>query len=85
MNAYQFNNGVIRADRRFGMLRRNEVLNADDDGVLGRCHVEPDHVGGFGDERGIVALAPGFAPGEVDLLRAQKTPDSTFQCSPNNK
>src|ERR1700732_1052347 len=56
-------------------LDRGLLVNADDDGVLGRCHVEPDHVGGFGDERGIVALAPGFAPGEVDLLRAQETPD----------
>ena len=56
-------------------LDRGLLVNADDDGVLGRCHVEPDHVGGFGDERGIAALAPRFAPGEVDLLRAQETPD----------
>ncbi len=35
----------------------------------------PDHVGSLGNELGIVALAPGFAPGEVDLLRAQEPPD----------
>jgi hypothetical protein len=54
----------MRLHRRRGLL-----VNADDDGVLGWCHVEPDHIGGFGDERGIVALAPGFAPGEGVALR----------------
>ncbi len=43
----------------------------DDDGVLGRRHVEPDHVGGLGDGFRVVALAPRFAPGEVDLLGAE--------------
>ena len=56
-------------------LDRGLFVDADDDRVLGRRHVEPDHVGGLGDELGIVALAPGFAPGEVDLLRAQEAPD----------
>ena len=56
-------------------LDRGLLVDADDDGVLGRRHVEPDHIGGLGDELGIVALAPGLAPGEVDLLRAQETPD----------
>ena len=56
-------------------LDRRLLVDADDDRVLGRRHVEPDHIGGLGDELGIVALAPGFAPGEVDLLRAQEAPD----------
>ena len=56
-------------------LDRGFFVNADDDRVLGRCQVEPDHIGGLGDELGIVALAPGLAPGEVDLLPAQEAPD----------
>ena len=56
-------------------LDRGLFVDADDDRVLGRCHVEPDHIGGLGDELGIVALAPGLAPGEVDLLPAQEAPD----------
>ena len=55
-------------------LDRGFFVNADDDRVLGRCQVEPDHIGGLGDELGIVALAPGLAPGEVDLLPAQEAP-----------
>ena len=51
------------------------LVDADDDGVLGRRHIEPDHVGSLGDELGIVALALGFAPGKVDLLRTQEAPD----------
>jgi hypothetical protein len=47
-------------------LDRGLFVEADDDGVLGRRHVEPDHVGSLGDELGIVALALGFAPGKVD-------------------
>ena len=56
-------------------LDRGLLVDADDDRVLRRRHVEPDHVGGLGDELGIVALAPGLAPGEVDLLGAQEAPD----------
>ena len=44
-------------------LDRRLLVDTDDDGVLGRRHVEPDHIGGLGGELGIVALAPGFAPG----------------------
>ena len=56
-------------------LDRGLLVDTDDDGVLRRRHVEPDHVGGLGDELRIVALAPGFAPGQVDLLGAQEAPD----------
>jgi hypothetical protein len=41
----------------------------------GGCDIEPDHVGGLGRETRIVALTPGLAPGKVDLLDTQKTPD----------
>src|SRR3981189_74607 len=56
-------------------LDRGFLIDADDDRVLGRRHVQTDHVGGLGRELRIVALAPGFAPGEVDLLGAQEAPD----------
>ena len=36
-------------------LDRGLFVNADDDRVLGRCQVEPDHIGGLGDELGIIA------------------------------
>jgi hypothetical protein len=56
-------------------LDRGLLIDADDDRVLGRRHVQADHVGGLGGELRFVALAPGFAPGEVDLLGAQEAPD----------
>src|ERR1043165_1471431 len=56
-------------------LDRGLFVDADDDSVLGWRHVKPDHVGSLGDELGIVALAPGFAPGKVDLSRTQEAPD----------
>src|SRR5215218_8141227 len=56
-------------------LDRGLFVDADDDRILGRRHVQPDHVGGLGGKFGIVALAPGFAPGKVDLVGAQEAPD----------
>jgi hypothetical protein len=61
--------------RSLQRLDRGLLVDTDDDRVLGRRHIEPDHVGGLGHELGIVALTPGFAPGEVDLLRAKQAPD----------
>src|SRR5258708_27002253 len=61
--------------RTLQRLDRGLFVDADDNRVLGRRHVEPDYVGGLGYERGILALAPGFASGEVDLLGAQEAPD----------
>ena len=61
--------------RSLQRLDRGLLVDTDDDRVLGRRHIEPDHVGGLGYELGIVALTPKFAPGEVDLLRAQQAPD----------
>src|SRR5271156_2852398 len=42
---------------------------------LRRDHVEPYHVGRLGGELRIAALAPGFAPGEIDFLGSQEAPD----------
>src|SRR5262245_55853234 len=61
--------------RSLQRLDRRLLIDTDDDRVLGRRQVETDHIGGLGGERGIVAFAPGFASGEIDLLRSQKAPD----------
>ena len=51
------------------------LVDRQHDGVVRRVEVEPDDLGGLGDEVGIVALAPRLARGEIDLLAAQETPD----------
>ena len=56
-------------------LDRQLLVDAEHDSVLGRRHIEADHFGGFGGELGIVAFAPTFARGEVDLLRSEHAPD----------
>ncbi len=56
-------------------LDRGLLINANDNRVLGRRHIEADHVRGLGHERWIIALAPGFAPGEIDLVLPQHAPD----------
>src|ERR1019366_3363980 len=56
-------------------LDRGLFVDADDDRVLRRGHVEPNYVGRLGGELRIAALAPGFAPSEVDLLGTQEAPD----------
>src|SRR5437773_3216075 len=56
-------------------LDRRLFVDTDDDGVLRRRDIEPNYIGGFGGEFGIVAFAPGFTPRKVDLLDAQKAPD----------
>ena len=43
-----------------------------------RCrarHVEPNDLGGLGRKFRVIALTPGFAPRQVDLLGAQETPN----------
>src|ERR1700675_2670468 len=57
-------------------LDRGLFIDADDNRVLRRSHVEPDHVSRLGSELRIVALAPGFAPGKVDFLGTQKAPNN---------
>ena len=48
--------------RSIQRLDRGLLVNTDDDRVLGRRHMEPDHVRGLGHELGIIALTPRFAP-----------------------
>jgi hypothetical protein len=51
-------------------LDRWLFVEADDDRVL-----RADHIGGRGSKLRIVALAPGFASSQVDLLGAKESPD----------
>ena len=65
-------------------LDRGFFVDTDHDRVLRGRHVEPHHIGGLGDELKIIALAPGFAPREVDLLGTQDAPDLLSCTSPNS-
>ena len=61
-----------------GPLQRLDVrllVDRQHDGVVRRVEVEPDDLGGLGDEIRIVALAPRLARGEIDLVVSQETPD----------
>jgi hypothetical protein len=40
-----------------------------------RIDIKADHIGSFRRERGVVALAPGFAGGKVDIVLTQEAPD----------
>ncbi len=56
-------------------LDRRLLVDTDDDRIVGRRHVEADHIGSLGGELGVVALAPALAAAEIDLLLAQGSPD----------
>jgi hypothetical protein len=56
-------------------LDRRLLVDANDDRIVGRRHVEADDIGGFGGELGILAFAPAFPSGEIDLLLAKETTD----------
>lgn len=56
-----------RLDGRF-------LVDADDDRLVGRSHVEADYISRLGGEFGIVALAPRFPAVEIDPLLAQEAP-----------
>src|SRR6516164_4061755 len=64
--------GLEVALRTLERLDRGLLVNAHHDRILGWGHVEPNDIGGLGCEIGIVALAPAFAPGQIDLLLAQE-------------
>jgi hypothetical protein len=58
----------------FERLDRRLLVDADDDRILGWCHIEADHISSLGGEIRIVALAPTLAAGEIDLLLVQEAP-----------
>src|SRR5246127_751893 len=62
--------------RSLQRLDRGLLVDADHNRILGWRHVEPDYIGRLSDKFGVIALTPGLAPGEVNLLCAQKAPDN---------
>src|SRR5262245_2131322 len=61
--------------RPFQRLNRGFFIDTENNRLGGRINIKPDHIGGLRRELGIVALAPGFAGGKIDLVLAQKAPD----------
>ena len=61
-----------------GALQHLDVrlfVDRQDDGILRRVEIEPDDLGGLGDEVRIIGLAPRLARRQVDLLLAREAPD----------
>src|SRR5262245_2095075 len=61
--------------RPFQGLDRRLFVDTENNRLGGRIDIEADHIGGFRRELGVVALAPGFAGGKVDIVLAQEAPD----------
>ena len=61
--------------RPFQGLDVRLLVDREHESALGRIKIEADDLRGLGDEIGIVALAPGLPPVEVDLLGPQEAPD----------
>ena len=56
-------------------LDRRLFVDTENNRLGGRIDIEADHIGGFRRERWVVAFAPGFAGGKVDIVLAQEAPD----------
>ena len=56
-------------------LDRRLFVDTENNRLGGRIDIKADHIGGFRRELGVVALAPGFAGGKVDIVLAQEAPD----------
>src|SRR5713101_7462093 len=56
-------------------LDRRLFVDTQNNRLGGWIDVEADHIGGFRRERWVVAFAPGFAGGKVDIVLAQEAPD----------
>ena len=56
-------------------LDRRLFIDTENNRLGGRIDIKADHIGGFRHELGVVALAPGFAGGKIDLVLAQEAPD----------
>lgn len=61
--------------RPFKCLDRRFLIDAQDNSVLRRRQIEADHIGGLCRKIWVVAFAPAFASGQIDLLLAQRPPD----------
>jgi len=51
------------------------LVNAENDRFGGRVHIKADNIGGFLRKIGVVALAPGLARRQIDLVVPQAAPD----------
>src|SRR5439155_25702970 len=56
-------------------IYRGLLVHRQHHSIVRRHHVEADNVSRLGDKRRVVALAPGLAAGQIDLLRPQEPPD----------
>src|SRR6266851_10037517 len=69
--------------RSLQSLDRRLFVHAEHDGLLGRGDIEANNIGGFGRKVRVVALTPGLANREVNLVAAQETPDYWTSTSPS--
>src|SRR5450755_430251 len=60
--------------RSLQSLDRRLFVYAQYNGLLGRGDIEANNIGGFGRKMRVVALAPGLASREVNLVAAQEPP-----------
>jgi len=56
-------------------LDRRLFIDTEHNRLGRRINVETNDISGFRRERGVIALAPGFARRKVDLVLAQEAPD----------
>src|SRR6266702_5991066 len=61
--------------RSLQRLDRGLLVHAYHNGLRGRGDVETNNIGGFGRKVRVVALTPGLASREVNLVAAQEPPD----------
>src|SRR6267154_3452852 len=61
--------------RSLQSLDRRLFVHAQHNGLLGRGDIEANNIGGFGRKVRVVALTPGLASREVNLVAAQEPPD----------
>src|SRR6201993_4921914 len=61
--------------RSLQSLDRGLLVHAQHNGLRGRGDIEADNIGGFGRKVRIVALAPGLASREVNLVAGQEPPN----------
>ena len=57
----------------FKRLDRRLFIDAENDSVLRWRHIKTDHIGSLRGEIWIGAFAPTLAPGQIDLLLAQRS------------
>src|ERR1700756_585869 len=61
--------------RSLQSLDRGLLVHAQHNGLRGRGDIEADNIRGFGRKVRVVALTPGLASREVNLVAAQEPPD----------